>query len=128
MCPNRDIRELWQLAQRWTRQGCVAFERELGARVATNTPFFAVRGLDSEDGTVLANRLKRQIEERPIVCAKRDDFFLTAMGEAAAGPARDIAWLASSKIALVKMLAESHRVGGETCQSQTLSVANNGDN
>ena len=56
---------------------------------------------------VIAYRLKRQIEQRPMICGKRNDYFLTASEPLPVGEARVLATLESGKTALVRVLADS---------------------
>jgi len=60
-------------------QARFAFVRQIGVAIAANTPLFAAPGLDREDFIVLAYRLRRQIDQKPIYCAKRNNYFLTAV-------------------------------------------------
>jgi 4-amino-4-deoxy-L-arabinose transferase-like glycosyltransferase len=105
----------------------LAFQKKLGAEVAADTVLFAAPGLDADDVMVLAYRLKREIDRRPFVCAKRNDYFLTAMGEAAVGQAQVLASLDSSKIALVRVLDTRHPLDRAICQEQTTPVADRGN-
>jgi hypothetical protein len=75
-------------------------------QIGSSRRFLAFRrtGSDAEDVMVMAYRFKLEIERRPIVCAKRNDYFFMAMDEPAVGQAQFLAWLDSSKIALVRVL------------------------
>jgi len=101
----------------------LVFEKKLKSEVAVDSPFFAVPGLDAEDVMVLAYRLKRQIEQRPIICAKRNDYFLTASEPLPVGEARVLARLDGSKIALVRVLADSGTIGTDNCQNNAIPSA-----
>lgn len=104
------------------------FEKELRSKVAVDSPLFAVPGLDTEDVMVLAYRLKREIERRPIVCAKGNDYFLTATDALPVGESRVLATLGSTKTALVRILADGRSMGTENCQDHSFPAAAKGDN
>ncbi|MGZ8426336.1 MAG: ArnT family glycosyltransferase [Candidatus Binatia bacterium] len=104
----------------------LVFEKKLRSEAAADSPLFAVPGIDAEDVMVLAYRLKRQIDQRPIICGKRNDYFLTASDPLLVGEARVLATLDSSKIALVRVLGERRPYDGEFCQNQTLPAADKG--
>jgi hypothetical protein len=72
---------------------------------------------------VLAYCLKRQIEQRPIICAKRNDYFLTASEPLPVGEARVLATLDGSKIALVRVFADSGTIGTDNCQNNAIPSA-----
>ncbi len=106
----------------------LAFEKKLRSEVAADAPFFATPELDADDVMVLSYRLKRQIERRPIVCAKRNDYFLTATDPLPVGEARVLATSGSSKTALVRILADGRSIGTENCQDHSFPAADKGDN
>ena len=76
-------------------------------------PLFATPGLDVDEVMVLAYRLKREIDRRPLACAKRDDYFLAPTDKLAAGQAQVLALLDRSKVALVRVVDETHSATGK---------------
>src|SRR6185503_12067498 len=108
-------------------QARFAFVRQIGVAIAANTPLFAAPGLDREDFIVLAYRLRRQIDEKPIDCAKRNDYFLTAVEPKADWEARVLVSLDSCNTALVTALADGLSTATQNCQA-LLSTAGNRDN
>jgi hypothetical protein len=105
----------------------LVFEKKIKSEVAADSPLFAVPGLDSDDVMVLAYRLKRQIEQRPMICGKRNDYFLAASDPLPVGEAQMLATLDTSKIALVRVLDESRFYDGKICQNQTSLAADKGE-
>jgi len=101
----------------------LVFENRLKSEVATNSPLFAVPGLDAEDVMVLAYRLKRQIEQRPMICGKRNDYFLAASDPLPVGETRMLAKSDSARIALVKVLDNTAPHDGAICRTQTFTAA-----
>lgn len=101
----------------------LAFEKKLRSEIAADAPLFATPELDADDVMVLSYRLKRPIERTPIVCAKRNDYFLTATDPQLVGEAQVLATLGNSKTALVKVLGERRPYHEEMCQNQTLPAA-----
>jgi len=88
------------------RNARLAFIKEIDAIVPKNRPLFAAPEFDSIDTIVLAYRLGREIDRKPITCAGRNDYFLLPLDP------RDVAEvetqvLASSRIARVALVAVS---------------------
>jgi hypothetical protein len=106
----------------------LAFEKKLISEIAADAPLFDKKEQDADNVMVMAYRLKRQIERRPIVCAKRNGYFLTATDPLPVGQARVLATLGSSKIALVRILADGPSIGTENCQDHSFPAADKGDN
>ena len=107
-------------------QARFAFVRQIGVAIAANTSLFAAPDLDGEDFIVLAYRLRRQIDQKPIYCAKRNDYFLTPVDPKAVSEARVLASLDSGNTALVIALADGLHTSTQNCQVP-LSTAGNGD-
>ena len=107
-------------------QARFAFVNQIGTAIAANTPLFAAPDLDSEDFIVLAYRLRRQIDQKPISCAKRDDYFLTAVDPKPDWEARVLVSLERGNTALVTALADGLSTATQNCQA-TLSTATTGD-
>jgi hypothetical protein len=103
-------------------------KKKLRSEIAADAPLFATPELDAEDVMVMAYRFKRQIERRPIVCAKRNVYFLTATDPLPVGEARVLATLGSGNIALVRILADGPSIGTENCQDHSFPAADKGDN
>ena len=101
----------------------LAFEKKIRVDVPADARLFATPEIDAEDIMVVSYRLRRQIERRPIVCARRNDRFLTVMDELAVGQAQVLVALENSKIALVRVLEENPAVGGKVCQNLIFSGA-----
>lgn len=105
----------------------LAFEKNLRALIPMEAPLFATRGLDVDEVMVLAYRLKREIDRRPLACAKRDDYFLALTDNLAAGQAQVLALLDRSKVALVRVVDESHYAAGEACKNDSFQNSDSGD-
>ena len=101
----------------------LVFEKTLKSEVAADSPLFAVPGLDSDDVMVLAYRLKRQIEQRPMICGKRNDYFLAASDPLPVGKARMVVKSNSGRIALVRVLDDAAPHDEEICRTQTFTAA-----
>ena len=105
----------------------LAFEEKVRAEVAVEAPLFAASWLDDENLMVLAYRLEREIDRKPMACAKRNDYFLTLTYTLVAGQARVLALMDRSKIGLLRMVNESPAVEGKACQNQTVQALDEGD-
>ena len=105
----------------------LVFEKKLKSQVAADSPLFAVPGLDTDDVMVLAYRLKRQIEQRPMICGKRNDYFLAASDPLPVGKARMLAKSDNGRIALVTVLDDTAPHDGGICRTQTFTAADNGE-
>jgi 4-amino-4-deoxy-L-arabinose transferase-like glycosyltransferase len=108
-------------------QARFAFVRQIGVAIPANTPLFAAPDLDREDFIVLAYRLRRQIDQKPIYCAKRNDYFLTAVEPKPDWEARVLVSLDSGNTALVTALADGLPTATQNCQAP-LSTAGNAEN
>ena len=105
----------------------LAFEEKVRAAVAAEAPLFAPPRLDVDTVMVLAYRLKREIERKPVACAKRNDYFLALTDKLPAGQARVLALMDRSKIGLVRVVEEGPAVDGKACQNQTVQASDKGD-
>jgi 4-amino-4-deoxy-L-arabinose transferase-like glycosyltransferase len=105
----------------------LAFEKKIKAVVPAQAPFFAAPMFDIDDVMVLAYRLKRQIERKPLTCAKPNDYFLLSTDKAAAGEVRVLAMMDRSQVALVQVIGERPAVGTASCQNQNSQSTNTGD-
>ena len=105
----------------------LAFEEKVRAEVAVEAPLFAASWLDDENLMVLAYRLEREIDRKPMACAKRNDYFLTLTYTLVAGQARVLALMDRSKIGLLRMVGESPAVERKACQNQTVRALDDGE-
>lgn len=105
----------------------LAFEKNLRALIPMEAPLFATPGLDVDEVMVLAYRLKREIDRRPLACAKRDDYFLAPTDILAAGQAQVLALLDRSKVALVRVVDETHSASEEACKNDSFQNSDGGD-
>jgi len=97
------------------RNARLAIIKEIDAIVPKNRSLFATPEFDNSDTVVIAYRLGREIDRKPITCAGRNDYFLLPLD------VRDVAdvktrILAASKIAKIALVA----VNSETLVSQNL--------
>ncbi len=95
----------------WKRAGSykatVAFVEEIGAIVPTSSPLFAAPELRSPNLMIIAYRLQRVIERRPITCAGPNDYFLSPLKspDLAGVQTRLLAASEDNNVALVTVLA-----------------------
>ena len=104
-----------------------AFEKQIRAAISADTPLFAAPGVDREDSIVLAYRLRRKVDLRPIYCAKRNDYFLAKVDPKADWKARVLISEDRSNTALVTALADGLPTATQNCQAP-LSTAGNSEN
>ena len=101
----------------------LAFEKKVKASVSAQAPFFAAPMFDVDDVMVLAYRLKRPIERKPLACARPNDYFLAPTDNPAAEKVQVVASMARSPVALVRIIDENPVVGGEACPSQNFHAS-----
>jgi len=105
----------------------LAFEKKVKSLLTADAPLYAPPRFDIDDVMVLAYRLKRQIERKPLACARRNDNFLVPTDKLAAGQARVLALMDGSQIGLVRVVNDSPAVHREACQDQTVQASDKGD-
>ena len=91
----------------WKRAGAykstVAFVQEIGAIVPSASPLFAASDFGNTNLYIIAYRLQRRIERRPLACAGPNDYFLSRLRtlDAAGVEARVLAASEKINVALV---------------------------
>ena len=78
---------------------------------------------DVDDIMVLAYRLKRPIERKPLACAKLNDYFLAPTDKPADGKVQILSLMDHSKVALVRVVEERSAGAGQACSSQNLHAS-----
>jgi hypothetical protein len=105
----------------------LAFEKRIRASVPAQARFFAVPMFDIDDVMVLASRLKRQIERKPLACAKPNDYFLLPSDKPAAVEVRVLALMDRSQVALVRVIVGNPTADGEDCRNHSFQAWDKGD-
>ena len=101
----------------------LSFEKIVRASVSAGAPFFATPMFDVDDIMVLAYRLKRPIERKPLACAKLNDYFLAPTDKPADGKVQILSLMDHSKVALVRVVEERSAGAGQACSSQNLHAS-----
>jgi hypothetical protein len=89
----------------------LAFIDKVGAKVPSGSPLFAVPALSGTDLIVIAYRLGREIDRKPITCAAHNDYFLSPVDSDLVGAgAKFLAFSESYHVALISVLAPKSAV------------------
>ena len=101
----------------------LSFEKIVRASVSAEARFFATPLFDVDDVMVLAYRLKRPIERKPLACAKPNDYFLAPTDKPADGKVQILSLMDHSQVSLVRVVEASSAVAGQACPAQNVHAS-----